>query len=132
LGWSIEQAALNEVWEAQHDRRYSTRRAAFAAALAASHDCRGNKRIPTGKLNRWLRGMESQNPAPLVQGRQNRLRYITQIKARPPTFGLWLSRPDQYPEAHERYVVNGLRRDFDLPAVPVRLVLKASKNPYVD
>ena len=91
-----------------------------------------NKRIPTGKLNRWLRGMESQNPAPLVQGRQNRLRYITQIKARPPTFGLWLSRPDQYPEAHERYVVNGLRRDFDLPAVPVRLVLKASKNPYVD
>jgi GTP-binding protein len=91
-----------------------------------------NKRVSTGKLNRWLRAMESQNPAPLVQGRQNRLRYITQIKARPPTFALWISRPDQYPEAHERYVINGLRRDFDLPAVPVRLVLKASKNPYVD
>lgn len=91
-----------------------------------------NKRVPTGKLNRWLRMMESQNPAPLIQGRQNRLRYMTQIKARPPTFAMWLSRPDQYPEAHERYIVNGLRRDFDLPAVPVRLVLKASKNPYKD
>jgi GTP-binding protein len=91
-----------------------------------------NKRVPTSKLNRWLRMMESQNPAPLIQGRQNRLRYMTQLKARPPTFALWMSRPELYPEAHERYIVNGLRRDFDLPAVPVRIVLKASKNPYKD
>jgi GTPase len=91
-----------------------------------------NRRVPTGKLNRWLRMMESQNPAPLIQGRQNRLRYMTQLKARPPTFALWMSRPDEYPEAHERYIINGLRRDFDLPAVPVRIILKASKNPYVD
>lgn len=91
-----------------------------------------NSRVPTGKLNRWLRQMESQNPAPLVQGRQNRLRYITQIKARPPTFALWVSRPDDYPESHERYLINGLRRDFDLPGVPVRVVLKTSKNPYAD
>lgn len=91
-----------------------------------------NKRVPTGKLNRWLRMMESQNPAPLVQGRQNRLRYMTQIKARPPTFAIWLSRPDDYPDTHERFIVNGLRRDFGIPAVPVRIVLKASKNPYKD
>lgn len=91
-----------------------------------------NKRVPTGKLNRWLRMMESQNPAPLVQGRQNRLRYMTQIKARPPTFGLWMSRPDDYPDTHERFIVNGLRRDFDIPAVPVRIVRKESKNPYKD
>lgn len=91
-----------------------------------------NKRVQTGKLNRWLRMMESQNPAPLIQGRQNRLRYMTQIKARPPTFALWMSNPDGYPEAHERYIVNGLRRDFDLPSVPVRIVLKQAKNPYKD
>jgi len=91
-----------------------------------------NKRVPTGKLNRWLRMMESQNPAPLIQGRQNRLRYMTQIKARPPTFAIWMSRPDDYPDTHERYIVNGLRRDFDIPAVPIRIVLKASKNPYKD
>ncbi|MDE1151996.1 MAG: ribosome biogenesis GTPase Der [Micavibrio sp.] len=91
-----------------------------------------NARVSTGKLNRWLRMMESQNPAPLVHGRQNRLRYMTQIKARPPTFALWLSRPDEYPDTHERYLVNGLRRDFNLPAVPVRFIVKAAKNPYVD
>ena len=91
-----------------------------------------NKRVPTGKLNRWLRMMESQNPAPLIQGRQNRLRYMTQLKARPPTFAIWMSRPDDYPEAHERYIVNGLRRDFGLPSVPVRIILKAAKNPYTD
>jgi GTP-binding protein len=91
-----------------------------------------NSRVPTNKLNRWLRGMESQNPAPLVNGRQNRLRYMTQLKARPPTFALWLSRPDEYPDTHERFIVNGLRRDFGLPAVPIRIVLKAAKNPYTD
>ncbi len=91
-----------------------------------------NKRVSTGKLNRWLRGMEAQHPAPLVQGRQNRLRYMTQIKARPPTFALWVSRPDDYPDTHERFLVNGLRRDFGIPATPIRFVLKKSKNPYAD
>ncbi len=91
-----------------------------------------NTRVPTSRLNRWLRGMESANPAPLVQGNQNRLRYMTQLKSRPPTFALWMSRPEDYPDSHERYIVNGLRRDFDIPAVPIRVVLKASKNPYKD
>lgn len=91
-----------------------------------------NKRVPTGKLNRWLRSMEEQNPAPLVHGRQNRLRYMTQIKARPPTFALWVGRADDYPDTHKRYLINNLRRDFDIPATPIRFIVKASKNPYVD
>ena len=91
-----------------------------------------NSRVPTGRLNRWLAQMESQHPAPLAQGRQNRLRYITQIKARPPTFALWVSRPNDYPETHKRYLINNLRRDFDVPGVPVRFMVKASNNPYVD
>jgi GTP-binding protein len=91
-----------------------------------------NSRVSTGKLNRWLRMMESRNPAPLVEGRQNRMRYMTQIKARPPTFALWLSRPDDYPESHERYLINGLRKDFGISGTPVRFVLKKSKNPYAD
>jgi GTP-binding protein len=91
-----------------------------------------NKRVPTGKMNRWLKAQESQNPAPLVNGRMNRLRYMTQIKARPPTFALWVSRPDDYPDAHKRYMINSLRRDFDIPGTPLRIILKTSKNPYVD
>lgn len=89
-----------------------------------------NRRAKTPALNRWLRGMESQNPAPLAQGRHNRLRYITQIKARPPTFVMWVNRPDDLPETHKRYIVNGLRRDFDIPGVPIRLLIRQSKNPY--
>jgi GTP-binding protein len=91
-----------------------------------------NKRVGTGRLNRWLKGMEEQNPAPLVHGRPNRLRYMTQIKARPPTFALWVGRPDDYPETHKRYLINNLRRDFDIPATPIRFIVKASKNPYAD
>ncbi len=91
-----------------------------------------NYRISTGKMNRWLRAMEAQNPAPLVHGKQNRLRYMTQIKARPPTFALWVSRPDDYPETHKRFLINSLRRDFKIPATPIRFIIKASKNPYVD
>ncbi len=89
-----------------------------------------NKRISTGGLNRWLARMESQNPAPLVSGRHNRMKYITQIKTRPPTFALWVSRPDELPDSYKRYIVNGLRRDYDIPSVPIRLLIRASKNPY--
>ena len=89
-----------------------------------------NKRISTAGLNRWLQKMESQNPAPLISGRRNRLKYITQIKTRPPTFALWVSRPDKLPAAYKRYIMNGLRKDYDIPGVPIRLLVRRSKNPY--
>jgi GTPase len=95
-------------------------------------DALWNKRVSTGKLNRWLSMMEEQNPPPLVDTRPNRLRYMTQIKSRPPTFALWVSRAGDYPETHKRYLINGLRRDFEIPAVPIRVVVKSSKNPYAD
>ncbi len=89
-----------------------------------------NKRIATGGLNRWLARMEGQNPAPLVSGRHNRVKYITQIKTRPPTFALWVSKPKELPDSYKRYIINGLRRDFDIPSVPIRMLIRASKNPY--
>jgi len=89
-----------------------------------------NIRVRTAKLNQWLARMESQNPAPLVSGRRNRLKYITQIKTRPPTFAMWVSRPDKLPASHKRFIINGLRRDYDIPGVPVRLLIRKSKNPY--
>jgi GTP-binding protein len=88
------------------------------------------KRVKTAGLNQWLAKMESQNPAPLVSGRSNRLKYITQIKTRPPTFALWVARPDRLPDSHKRFIINGLRRDYDIPGVPVRLLVRKSKNPF--
>lgn len=89
-----------------------------------------NRRTSTGKLNRWLAAMESQHPAPLVQNNPNRLKYIAQIKVRPPTFALWVSRPKDLPDAYKRYLINGLREDFDIPGVPIRILVRSSKNPY--
>ncbi len=91
-----------------------------------------NKRVKTATMNRWIAGMESQNPPPLVGGRTNRLRYITQIKARPPTFAIWVSYPNDLPDSYKRYLINGLRRDFDMPGVPIRLLMRTSKNPYAN
>lgn len=89
-----------------------------------------NKRVGTGHLNRWLARRESRHPAPLVSGRPQRLRYMTQIKVRPPTFALWCSKPDDMPEDYVRYLTNGLREDFDIMGVPIRFILRTSKNPY--
>jgi GTP-binding protein len=91
-----------------------------------------NKRIGTGTMNKWLQMMESRHPAPLTQGRMNRLRYITQINTRPPTFALWVSRPKELPGSYKKYIINGIREDFGIEKVPIRLVLRTSKNPYVD
>jgi GTP-binding protein len=90
------------------------------------------KRISTGKMNRWLAARESQNPAPLVSGRSNRLKYMTQINIRPPTFALWVSQAGELPDTYKRYIVNALRADFGLEGVPVRLLIRSSKNPFND
>ncbi len=89
-----------------------------------------DSRVSTGKLNRWLAGMETRNPAPLVGGRSNRLRYITQIKSRPPTFAIWVARPKELPDSYKRYLINGLRETFKIPGVPIRLLVRTSKNPF--
>jgi GTP-binding protein len=91
-----------------------------------------NKRIPTGKMNRWLEAVESRHPAPLTQNRPNRLRFIAQIKTRPPTFALWVSKPKDLPGSYKRYIINNLREDFDIPHVPIRLLIRTSKNPYAE
>ena len=74
--------------------------------------------------------MLSAHPPPLVAGRRIRLRYMTQIKTRPPTFAFWTARPNAVPDSYMRYLMNGLRNDFDLAGVPLRLLLRKGRNPY--
>ena len=88
------------------------------------------QRIGTGRLNRWFSGMLEAHPPPLVKGRRLKLRYITQTGSRPPTFALWVNRPEDMPDAYRRYIVNGLRDAFDLPGVPIRMMLRKGDNPY--
>ena len=89
-----------------------------------------NRRVPTPQLNRWLDEAQARNPPPLVSGRRLRLRYMTQANIRPPTFALFASKPGDLPESYRRYLVNLLRESFDLPGVPIRMMLRKGKNPY--
>lgn len=91
-----------------------------------------NKRFATSPLNRWLSHMVEEHTPPAPGGRRIRLRYMTQVKSRPPTFVVFCSRPDDLPTSYTRYLVNNLRKDFDLPGVPVRLQMRAGENPYAD
>lgn len=91
-----------------------------------------NRRIPTSALNRWLVGMLEQHPPPAPQGKRIKLRYITQAKSRPPGFVVMASHPDLLPASYSRYLVNGLREDFDMPGTPIRIFMRSQNdaNPF--
>ena len=101
------------------------------AAIMRAYDV-WNRRVPTAALNRWLIGMLEQHPPPAPQGKRIKLRYMTQAKTRPPGFVVMCSHPDKIPASYTRYLVNGLREDFDMPGTPIRLYMRgqADKNPY--
>ncbi len=89
-----------------------------------------NTRISTGRLNRWLQGVIAHHPPPAVAGRRLKIKYITQIKTRPPGFVLSCTRPDAVPQSYIRYLTNELRQSFEMPGVPIRMVVRASDNPF--
>ncbi len=100
-------------------------------AVRAAHAV-WNTRIPTGELNRWFERALARHPPPMVSGRRLKLRYVTQAKARPPTFITFGTRAEKIPDDYQRYLVNSLRESFDLPGTPIRLELRGTKNPYAE
>jgi len=90
-----------------------------------------SKRVTTGQLNRWFEDAVEKNPPPAPGGKRIKLRYITQVNTRPPSFVLFGTRVDQLPDTYLRYLVNGIRRELGFGAVPVRLQARASRNPYL-
>jgi len=99
------------------------------AAVLKAHTV-WNRRVPTAALNRFLAEATAANPPPALRGRRLRLDYMTQPKARPPTFVLFSARASALPETYRRYLINGLREKFDLPGTPIRLNLRAKANPF--
>ena len=89
-----------------------------------------SRRVGTGELNRWFEKAVEANPPPAPGGKRIKLRYLTQAKTRPPGFVLFGTRVDQLPTSYQRYLINGIRRDLGFGAVPVRLTLRAPKNPF--
>ncbi len=103
------------------------------AAIVKAHEV-WNRRVPTARLNQWLSAMIEAHPPPAPGGHRIRLRYITQAKTRPPGFAVMCSHPNKLPESYSRYLINGLREDFDMPGTPIRLWMRsrAEQNPYKD
>jgi len=102
------------------------------AMLAAAFELREawSRRVPTAGLNRWFDDALGANPPPAPGGKRIKMRYITQIKTRPPSFVIFGSRLDDVPESYRRYLVNGIRKELGFGTVPVRLTLRSSKNPF--
>lgn len=91
-----------------------------------------NARVKTPDLNAWLRATLDRHPPPAASGRRIKLKYMAQIKARPPTFVAHGNNVDALPASYRRYLINGLREAFDIPGVPIRLFLRSGDNPYAD
>ena len=89
-----------------------------------------NRRIPTARLNRWLDAVQYHHPPPAVSGRRIRMKYMTQVKSRPPTFMVHCSRPESLPDSYTRYMINTLREKFDLFATPIRMLMRKGENPF--
>jgi GTP-binding protein len=102
--------------------------------LAAAFQVREtwSKRVGTGQLNRWFENAVEKNPPPAPGGKRIKLRYITQVNTRPPSFVLFGTRVDELPDSYIRYLINGIRKEMDFGAVPVRLQVRASRNPFDD
>ena len=89
-----------------------------------------SRRVPTGELNRWFEGAVEANPPPAPRGQRIKLRYITQVKTRPPTFVVFGNRLEELPESYRRYLLNAMRRDLKLEPVPLRLEFRGRRNPF--
>ncbi len=101
------------------------------AAVLSAYDV-WNRRVSTAQLNRWLTGMLEAHPPPAPGGRRIKLRYMTQVKTRPPGFVVMCSHPDKLTDSYKRYLINGLRSDFDMPGTPIRLTFRGQgeQNPF--
>jgi len=89
-----------------------------------------SRRVPTAGLNRWFEAALDRNPPPAAGGTRIKLRYVTQVAARPPTFLIFGNRTEDLPASYGRYLVNSLRDDLDFEGVPIRLSFRGSKNPF--
>ncbi len=88
------------------------------------------KHIATNKLNDWLRVAEAAHAPKMIKGKVTKLKYITQIKKRPPTFAVFTNHLKAVEGDYQRYLVNALRQNFGLEMTPVRMVVRKSENPF--
>lgn len=81
-------------------------------------------RLSTSRLNRWLRKVMSRHSWK-DQAAQPKIKYFTQVKARPPTFVAFTSGKTQLSETDLRFLTKSLKEDFDLGGIPIRIMQRS-------
>jgi len=96
--------------------------------LAEEVYLRGQKMIPTGRLNKFIESMNADYPPISTKGRRFTVKYATQKGILPPTFVLFTTSPAIFAPAYEKSFVRKLRDAFGLEGTPVRLLMRSAKK----
>ena len=86
------------------------------------------KRVGTGELNRVIAAATGAHPPPVVQGRRLKIYYATQVSTKPPTFTLFVSKPEGIHFSYERYLANKIREAFGFNGTPIRLLFRGKEK----
>lgn len=81
-------------------------------------------RVTTATLNTLLREWLHLNPPPSDKGRRLKVRYITQVGVKPPTFVFFVNDPDLMHFSYKRYLENQMRKHFGFEGTPIRIVVR--------
>ena len=91
-------------------------------------DRQQNRRVDTAELNRAVSEWVDLTPPPTRKGRPFKVKYITQISARPVRFACFVNRITGFPDSYRRFLINRIRREFGFDLVPVELLLREGRR----
>ena len=95
------------------------------------HDNSQN-RVSTSDLNKWFQFILEKHPAPMVKGKKNSIKYISQVEVMPPRFVVFCSYPKEIPSSYVQYIKNSLKKTFNFAGVNIVISLKKTLNPFTN
>ena len=81
-------------------------------------------KISTSKLNDYLLAVIEKNPPPSIKGKRVKIKYITQLPTRRPSFAFFCNLPQYIKESYKRFLENKLREKFDFSGIPIQIFFR--------
>lgn len=95
-----------------------------AVEMAVEIYSRMNTKISTSELNNRFLPITESTPPPSYKGKYVRIKYITQIPTRVPTFAFFCNLPQYVKDPYKRFIENKMRDMYDLQGVPIRIYFR--------
>ena len=89
-----------------------------------------NTRVSTGLLNKWIHAFAKVQKMPTNNGKMLKLRYLMQIKTRPPTFFLYVNNKRLLTDNFEQFLRNSISKEFGFIGVPIRILVRDNRTQY--